>query len=272
MRLALALALLLVASSAHAQSPAAGTPTTPLVARQTFEAAPVGGPWLNASVAHFRAVQPSTASGVTMLHGLYLESVLGSSLLPWAFYAELRTAHAIGAGVVNYARLRNEGPGWAAAFHTDVVASGSGPSIGVNVETSPMNTGTGRVIGVNVQSTADYAGEASTRATNEGINLQNQVGASFIDGIRFDAARVQTGLHFDAATRGTRAIWIEGLFATGIDLGSSPLRMNGGTPIMLEAGGRIQIVYGSGRIWFKNGSRVLGYLVVDASASGGRLN
>lgn len=185
----LALALMLVCSTAHAQSLAAGTPTTPLVARQTFEAAPVGGPWLNASVAHFRAVQPSTASGVTMLHGLYLESVLGSSLLPWAFYAELRTAHAIGAGVVNYARLRNEGPGWAAAFHTDVVASGSGPSIGVNVETSPMNQGTGRTIGVNVQSTADYAGEASTRATNEGINLQNQVGASFVDGIRFDAAR-----------------------------------------------------------------------------------
>lgn len=59
----LALALLLVCSTAHAQSPAAGTPTTPLVARQTFEASPTGGPWLNASVAHFRALQPSTASG-----------------------------------------------------------------------------------------------------------------------------------------------------------------------------------------------------------------
>ena len=268
----LALALMLVASSAHAQSPAAGTPTTPLVARQTFEAAPVGGPWLNASVAHFRAVQPSTASGVTMLHGLYLESVLGSSLLPWAFYAELRTAHAIGAGVVSYARLRNEGPGWAAAFHTDVVASGSGPSIGVNVETSPMNTGTGRVIGVNVQSTADYAGEASTRATNEGINLQNQVGASFVDGIRFDAARVQTGLHFDAATRGTRAIWIEGLFTVGLDLGSSPLRMNAGTTIQLEGTGQITISYEPGRVVFKNGARTLGYLVIDGTATGGRLN
>ena len=125
---------------------------------------------------------------------------------------------------------------------------------------------------MNVQSTATYLGEASTRATNEGINLQNQVGASFVDGIRFDATRVQTGLHFDAATRGTRAIWIEGLFTVGLDLGSSPLRMNAGTTIQLEGTGQITISYEPGRIVFKNGSRVLGYLVIDGTATGGRLN
>lgn len=266
----LALALMLVCSTAHAQSLAAGTAATPLVARQTFEASPVGGPWLNASVAHFRAVQPSTASGVTMLHGLYLESVLGSSLLPWAFYAELRTAHAIGAGVVNYARLRNEGAGWGAASHSEVIASGGGTSIGSNVEMSPMG-GAGRTVGINVQAHDGYGGQASGQWTSAGVMLQSDPTVGFVDASRYECSAV-TGIHFTESSRSQRAVWIEGEHTVGLDVGDSPIRMNAGTPIQLESTGTVTMRYLPGRIEFRMGARVIATIVTNASASGGRLN
>lgn len=269
----LALALLLVCSTAHAQTPMAGA--MPVQTRMRFGVDTVPPP-LNASLEYRRTLDGDqnggALGGTAQALGLYMESLHGTLLHPWAFYAELRTSNGgVANGVVMYARLRNEGSAWGAGIHSEVIASGPSTTIGVNVEPSPM-TGAGRVIGINVQAVDGYGDTHPHIATNEGINLQTGLGASFVDGIRFNGTQTTTGIHFDTGARGTRAIWIEGLFATGIDLGSSPLRMNGGTPIMLEAGGRIQIVYGSGRIWFKNGSRVLGYLVVDASASGGRLN
>ncbi len=271
---ALAVAFVALASVAYAQpSPPSATPTTPLVARQVFEATPTLAPGLNASVAHSRAMAPSDAQGVAMLHGLYLESLQGSSLMPWAFYAELRTSHAPGRdGVAMYSRLRNEGAGWATAIHAEPIASGSGTTIGVNVEASPLQGGTGRVLAMNIQAHNSYGSEPGGRATDAAINMQTALGASFVDGIRFDATKVGTGLHFSATSTGTRAIWIEGRYTVGLDVGSNPIRMNAGTAIQLEQTGTITVSYGSGRIVFRNGQRVIGYLVTDGTASGGRLN
>ena len=268
MKRTLLITLFLFAPSAYAQpSPPTATPSTSIVARQVFEAAPTLAPGLNASVAHSRAMAPSDAAGVTMLHGLYLESLQGSTLMPWAFYAELRTNHAPGRdGVAVYARLRNEGAGWATAVHAEPIASGSGTTIGVNVEASPLQGGTGRVLAVNIQAHNSYGSEPGGRATDAAVNLQTALGASFVDGVRFDGTKTGTGLHFSATSTGTRAIWVEGTYAVGLDVGSNPIRLNAGTPIQLEATGQVTIRYLPGRIEFRMGSRVIATIVTDASA------
>jgi hypothetical protein len=201
---------------------------------------------------------------------IYLENLnasIGSH--PWALLVETRTRHTVGAAVGVHARLRNEGGGWGAASHSEVIASGSGTTIGSNIEVSPM--GTGRVIGLNIQAKNGYGGVPANTWTNEGINLQSNEGVAFVDGIRYECTAA-TGLHFAPSSSSSRAIWIEGTHTVGIDVGANPIRMNAGTTIQLEATGAITVRYLTGRIEFRHGTRVLGWLATDASASGGRLN
>lgn len=67
-------------------------------------------------------------------------------------------------------------------------------------------------------------------------------------------------------------MWIEGEHTVGIDVGNNPIRMARNTELQLEATGQIAIAYANGRIEFRNGSRVVAWIAVNASASGGRLN
>lgn len=266
-----ALAVSLVAATAYAIPPLTTLPgSTPLTryGRSGDVAHPVpfsGLTMLQRGV----TVDETLLSGVIGGVGVYVENPYPTTTIhPWAFYAETRTAHNAAGAVATYARLRNEGGGWATAAHAEAIATGSGTSIGSNVEVSPMASGTGRVVGIVVQAKAGYGGETSTRWTNEGLLLQSDPGVGFVDGVRLECA-TGNGIHFTSRSSSTRAIWIEGSHTVGLDVGASPIRMNVGTPIQLEATGQITIVFANGRIEFRNGATVLGYI---ANVSGGRMN
>lgn len=247
MRTAIALAILSLASIAVAQS--WGDPV-------------LNSPPLDSPVFYRRSLNDSVGiPGTTHeILSLYMEAMNGSETdFPWPLYIELRTDHAQGAdGVGITSQLRNEGSGWATAYHADVLASGSGTSIGYNVEVVPM--GSGRTIGVNVHAKASYGAQPSVAPTNEGINVTCDAGASFVDGV-----------HFTPESSGQNAIAIEGDWTVGV-YSTAPIVVTRGTVIALEESRAITVAYQGGRIVFRNRSRVLGYLVTDATASGGRLN
>lgn len=233
--------------------------------------APLHEPPLDSSVTMVREAAPSDLAtpGTAQVLSLYQEHLIGgSSRYPWTLYVETRSDSGA-ASVGMTSRLRNEGDGWAAGIHSEPIAYGGGTTIGVNVEASPL--GAGRVIGINVQAKNGYGDEHPGTWTNEAINIQSDIGVSYVDGIRFDGASCGTGLHFSPDSTSTRAIWIEGTHAVGIQT-SAPIRMDTGVPIQLESTAQVQIVFASGRIEFRNGSRVLGWIAIDNSASGGRLN
>lgn len=213
----------------------------------------------------------SQTSGVVAGASYYLENLHESlGVHPWAVYAEVRTRHSQGDATVINARLRNDGIGWGAAIHAEPIG-GANTTIGVNVEASPMVEG-GRLPAINVQAHDGYGSDHAGVWTSEGINFQSDPGVGFVRGIRFDGCTTDTGIHFDAATQGTRAIYVEGQYQVGLDVGSNPIRLNAGTPIQLEATGQVTIRYLPGRIEFRMGSRVLATIVTNDTASGGRLN
>ncbi len=211
-------------------------------------------------------------TGTASILALHMESLdPNGSRNPWPLYVETRNASSTN-GVGVYSRFRNEGTAWGAAFHAEPIARGTGTTVGVNVEPSPM-VDAGRVVGVNVQAQDGYGhdGNGPHVPVAEGINLQSAPLASFGAGIRFDGATCTTGLHFDTATITNRAIWIQGTHGTGIE-SNAPIRVASGIPLELSTNGAVEIVFQNGRIEFRNGTRVLAYLVIDSSASGGRIN
>lgn len=228
-------------------------------------------PPLDSPVTWSRAIQPSETAGIGTAEvlSLYLEDLTGSpNRYPWTLYTETRTnSGAASVGVTS--RMRNEGNGWATGLHSEPIASGGGTTIGANVEATQL--GWGRVVGVNIQAKSSYLDAQATGGVNEAINIQSDPGVGYVDGIRFDGAACGTGLHFSQNSTSTRAIWIEGTHAVGIQT-SAPIRMGAGVPIQLEGTAQIAIVFANGRIEFRNGSRVLGYIAIDGSATGGRLN
>ena len=227
---------------------------------------------MNAVQAVFRGVTADEAltSGVYEGAAFYLENANESTgVFPWGVYSEVRTVHASGGAVALYGRMRNEGTGWATAIHAEPVASGMGTTIGVNVEPSPM-PGSGRVIGVNIQAVDGYESTHPHLPTHQAINLQSAPETRFIDGIRYEC-RADTGIHFAGGSQTTRAIWIEGTHQVGIDT-SAPIRLQAGTPLQLEGTAQVAMVFANGRIEFRNGSRVLAWLAIDSSATGGRMN
>lgn len=272
--LALASAALASGTDWYASNPGA----VPLTSRMSWSQSPTRAPPLDAPIYHRRGLTEAEANaGAGHTHslvGLMMESRSTSSAgYPWLQYSELDTRHSAGAdGVVQYARLYNRGSGWAAAFHTEPQAIGTGTTIGVNVESSSTATST-RTIGVNLQA-KNQSIEASTIGwTSQAVNVQTDTNVGFTTGIQFDDATMQTGIRFTPGSTSSRAIWIQGTHTVGVDVGSAPIRMNAGTPIQLEATGQITLRYNPStyRIEFAYGGRVLGYLVTDATA-GGRMN
>jgi hypothetical protein len=262
--------VLALASIAYALPPIVALPgsvSLPNYAQSGTVALPVP---IDSLMALERGIDPSEAvtPGVRGVAAFQLENLSATTgIYPWAVYVETRSRHATGDAVGIVSRIRNEGDGWGAAIHAEPIASGINTTIGVSVEASNMSTG--RMIGVNVHATAGYDGLAGNWTT-QGLNLQSDGTSGFVDAVRLEC-RAGTGIHFAPTSNDTRAIWIEGTHAIGIDT-ASPIRVAAGVPIMLEGTGQIQIVYVPGRIEFRNGALVLGYLVTNSTASGGRLN
>jgi hypothetical protein len=263
--------VLLVASIAYALPTMTALPGSTPMPRYSIVGTVETPVPINAATMLSRGVTSDEAqmSGVIAGSSVYLENLHESlGVHPWAVYAEVRTRHARGDATVFNARLRNEGAGWGAAIHAEPIGDGANTTIGVNVETTSFAAG--RVIGVNVQATDSYAGRAGGW-TPQGINLQSQPSAGFTDAMRFECHSL-TGIHFAPTSNDTRAIWIEGVHEVALDVGNSPIRMNAGTPIQLEATGQVTIRYVPGRIEFRMGARVLATIVTNTTASGGRLN
>lgn len=213
-----------------------------------------------------------TLAGTASILALHMEALTDSpNRNPWPLYVETRNASSAN-GVGVYSRFRNEGSAWGAAIHSEPIASGTGTTVGVNVEPSPM-VDAGRVVGINVQAQDGYGhdGNGPHVAVSEGLNIQSAPLASFVDGIRFDGATCTTGLHFDASTETNRAIWIQGTHGTGIE-SNAPIRVLSGVPVQLSTNGGVQVVFANGRIEFRNGARLLAWMAIDSTANGGRLN
>ena len=270
-RVAMVAAVVAISSVAYALPSPLGLPGSSPLPSYSAAGTVAHPPPMNAMVATFRGVTPAEAatSGVIESASFYLEDAYGTTgLHPWGVYSEVRTMHATGDAVSLYGRLRNGGAGWGTALHAEPIATGSGTTIGVNAEVSPL--GSGRTIGVNIQAKSGYDGTPATGPVNQGINLQSDPGTSYVDGIRYECS-AWAGLHFAPSSSTTRAIWIEGTHTVGIDT-SAPIRLQGGTPIQLEGTAQVQMVFANGRIEFRNGNRVLAWIAIDNSASGGRLN
>ena len=274
------LAIVAVSSAAVASSTrwsSAHPGAVPLVSGMTWSSPPTRAPALDTPIDLRRALTPAEANaGAGYTHslvGLMLENRTGSALgYPWLMHAELDTDHALGAdGVILHTRLYSRGSGWAAAFHTDSQALGSGTTIGVNIEASTASSA--RNIGVNIQAKSRSQEGSTAGWLSQAINVQTDPGVGVDSGVQFDGARMNTGIRFTSGSTSQRAIWIEGTHAVGVDVGANPIRMNAGTPIQLESTGTITMRYNPAtyRIEFCYGTRVLGYLVTDASA-GGRMN
>jgi hypothetical protein len=182
-------------------------------------------------------------------------------LFPWPFYIQLTTNHDEGDAVGSYVRLITSGTGWSAGHHSEVIQSGSGTNIGMNVEMSKPS-GAGRTIGLNLQAEQGYGDVKAAFWGDEAINIQTDADSGWDTGIKFNAARMNTGIEFSDQSKGNRGIWLKGRFAVGIDLANNNLRINQGAKLELEETGQITISFNQRlqRIEFKNDSAVLGYI------------
>jgi excisionase family DNA binding protein len=258
---------------------------TPLYSFMNFSSSPPQHlPPLDPGVGFYRTLtaDESSHAGTSQNLGLYMEDLActpqstpscTSQRSPWPLYVELNTNHMQGDGVPIYARLRTAGSGWGAGVHSEAIISGPSTSIGFNAEMSKKQDSGGRSIGLNLLAKARYQGQVN-EASDEAINIQTDPDSRWNTGIHFDSSKVYTGIHFDASSSGNRAIWVEGNYAVGVDLGSTSLRMNAGTAIQLENTGQITISFNptAQRIEFKAGDRLLGYISALNDASGGKIN
>jgi|GEM_PF-6752386 len=274
---AVASAILLVSVTVWAFPLPVGQWGDQLRSQMWFSSAPTQLPPLDTAVGFHRTLtsEESAASGTAENLSLYMESLHNSTTrYPWPLYVELNTNHGNGAdGVGIYSRLRTSGSGWGTGIHSEAIIRGIGTNIGYNAEMSPMVDG-GRTIGLNIQAKNGYGAEIANKWSQEAINLQTDPNVGWDVGIKFDGARVNNGIHFTPASSGQRAIWVQGNYTVGLDMGQLPIRMNAGTPIQLEETSQITISFNqtAQRIEFKNGNMLLGYISALTDASGGKMN
>lgn len=159
-----------------------------------------------------------------LLSLIYEVTPAASEFYAYPLYVQLRTAHDSGDCTGINSTMFQTGGGWATAIHAEPHQDeGAGITIGVNVEAN-RSAGTGRVIGANVLS--------SQGGLNEAVNIQTGDGCSW-----------ETGLNFDYGSQGTRAIWIQGKWVVGLDLGNNHMRMNAGQKICLEDTDGVYLTY-----------------------------
>jgi hypothetical protein len=221
---------------------------SPLDDFETFEAPVVDIPPLNVPVLWQRRHTASGPAGST--HGIValIAEATGTNSFPWPFYVQLTTSHNLGDAVGSYVRLTQTGTGWGASYHTDLYAQGGGISIGSNIEVTKSES-SGTAIGINLQSkglTTDCAISIQTAPSDPGA-IPDYKGAW------------ATGLHFDKGSIGSRAVWVEGTWTIGIDLGSNSLAMESGSKIFFDTERQIYVRFNKpkNRIEFCNGNKVV---------------
>jgi hypothetical protein len=157
-------------------------------------------------------------------------------------------------------RLIKDGDGWGTAYHAETFHDdGNGTTIGVNIEPH-KGKDVGRSIGLNILSVAwQMDGNVRDTVIDEAVNINCEPRTQF-----------QTGMRFHQASRGVRAIWIQGDWDVGLDTGDNCIRMNAGSELCFEETRRFYIKYNPdmGRIEFHNRGdgedRVIGYIPADA--------
>jgi hypothetical protein len=200
-------------------------------------------PPLDTPILFAREATSNTGGTVEVLSLVQEEK--GDKCFPWTVYAQLRSRHTEGDAVVFYARLHKDGPGWSAAFHTDVYAKNWGVAIGANIEVSNQyegNEGFNGVIGIEMQSLGPKRALA-------GVQIEGKGGFETLVRLRAEA---QTGVD------------ITGKCDVGVNLHQNPLRMDEGTWVQLDQEGKIKLRYSQGNIEFYNGERRIAYLPVSA--------
>ncbi len=169
----------------------------------------------------------------------------GENSFPWTLYAQLRTKHRGGDGVVFYSRLYKDGPGWSCGLHSEVFAKNWGVGIGVNIEVANQyegDEGFNGVIGIEMQS-------LGPRRALAGLQIEGKGGYETLVRLRADA---QTGLDLTGRTE------------VGINLHQSSLRLDEGAWVELDAEGQVRMRYYEGNIEFFRGDRRIAHLPVDA--------
>jgi len=248
-------------SAAAPRAVAQASPSEPAYTLMRFGPALAYGVPLGSSVQWERREdvedpQPGTTQVLSLVH-----ENNKATAFPWTLSTLLRTKHTSGEAAANFVRLSNYGGGWGAGFHAEAYSRGGSPTLGTNIEMH-RQSGTGRVIGVNVHAVDwdidDQGAQTQPKPTllSEALNVQCDPQASW-----------ETGLHFDNGSRGTRAIWVEGSWTVGLDMGSNNIRMDAGSKIFFEGSSMVYMMYNAAaaRIEFRYGSRVLGYIPLSAT-------
>jgi excisionase family DNA binding protein len=195
---------------------------------------------------------------------------------PLAFFVNLDTNHDRGDAVGSIVNLRKRGAGWAAAYHADVFAYGSGAAIGSNIETYDMGDERSYLIGLNVQNKA-YTGSAGLQVQTGPLSDDHRWWAPGMDGSWMAGLRLagqpgagyyDTGIEFDRHTHGRRGLWMRGQFDVGLDLGTNSIRMAGGVPLELDGRAGIALRHNPDldRIEFLQDGEVIAWL--DTAARG----
>ena len=216
-------------------------------------------PPLDSSVVWTKGQQKSQ-TGTHEIVSLIHEVAAVAESYPWPLYIQLTTAHAKGDGVGATVRLIQRGAGWATAFHAETFAEADdGVTIGVNIEPR-KGTSVGRSIGLDVHSVSTQMnGTDKATVIDEAILVQSDAQSEWL-----------TGIHFDQTAKGTRAIWLEGTWQVGLDVGNNKIRMNKDAELCFEATERFYVKYNSttNRIEFHNRGngqdRVIGYISAGA--------
>lgn len=196
----------------------------------------------------------------------------GSLSFPWTMFIRLDTNHDSGDGVGAIVNLHNRGDGWAAGYHVDSFAWGSGTTLGSNIEMRDVGGNGAYTVGMNIQNKA-FPGN---------VGLQVQVGplrqshpmwrqgmdGSWLTGIKLgssvDGGIFDTGIELGSNTVGERGIWLRGKYQTGIDLGQNSLTMQAGALLELANAESIAMRFNadSQRIEFVQADHVIAFLDV----------
>ncbi|XSG77586.1 hypothetical protein ACP8Y2_11330 [Herpetosiphon llansteffanensis] len=216
---------------------------------------------LDSMVQWQRREDPNQVLGTSQILSLVHENTKPHAY-PWTLSTFLRTNHNQGDAVANFVRLQNHGGGWAAGFHAETYhRNNGGASIGANIE-AHSESSSGRVIGLNVLAVDwnidDQGMQKPPIATklSEAINVQS-----------FPQASWKTGLNFDLGSKGDRAIWIQGTWKTGIDVGANDIVMNANNRLYLEETKQVYLTCNTttARIEFHWGDRLIGYIPYNAA-------
>jgi hypothetical protein len=201
-----------------------------------------------------------------LLSLIFEQSATVDYTYPWNFYAQTTLNNNSGQGVGVTSRLYNNAGSWGVGLHAEGISSGSGDTIGTNVEMSPKTGSTGRIIAFNAQARDGYGTNHPHIWSEVAYNIQSDTTAGFKEGVKVDDnAQLLYGFRIKPT-----ADVIYGFFNespnTDVALSTGPapiaLRMYANSKICFESSNAVCMSYSStdGRIIFKIGAQSLGYI------------